>query len=533
MGATTACLLLALTTSLAHAQGGLSHLDDATGVPPGLFRLDAITAWTRYSSLFAGSGGGVVSLSAPYSSDSLGVAQLPRLANTQTAIQTLSGSPFHLSLGSIQTSAQARVVTTPVQVEYGLTRRWTLGVAVPFVRTRTTIFIRANPKGTEGNVGVNPASLNANALSSDSAVVAQFGAAVAALETTLQGCKGNALFDPGCATILAHQSDIGNLLQSATLYSATLGVVYGANAQVLGAPVVPVTGSATDLLIRSRIAQFDSSFHTYLSTAPSISARPAGALGVVGTVDWQSLVRDPAVAGVDSLGTTERINIGDVELSAKYLLHDGFADSSARAATWHSRTAITGTLRLGTGVTPSMSNPLDIGTGNGTTQVEGRLATVWQYGRHVGLSAAGLYAYSLSKGTGSEAALNYKPAAPSSYEVQLAPRWRVSDLFDISAAYGFRHIDAMTGSVPDMQLIAANLAGPVAYHDGVFTAAGNTQTVGLSVHYSSLSAFGRGGSALPIDIGFTHLEAITGAGAMPKTFRDQVEIRVYYRWRER
>ena len=527
------CTLLTLSASLAGAQGGLSHLDDASILPPGFFRLHAITAWTRYDALFTGLGGAVAPLSAAYSSDSLGVSQLPRLASTQNAIQALTGSPFRLSLGSVHASASARVVVTPIQADYGLSSRLTLGVLVPFVRTRTDIFIRVNPKGTEGNVGMNPASVNPGALAADSAVVAQIGSAVAALQTTLQGCKVNANSNAGCPALLARESDVNGLLQSATIYSVALSTVYGASAQVAGAPVVPVTGSATDVAIRARIAQFDSSFHAFLNSAPAISARPAGAGGVVGTSDWQQLARDPAVGGVDSLATTERISIGDIELSAKYLIHDGFADSAGRSALWHSRTTLTGTLRLGTGLTPTTSNPLDIGTGNGTTQAEGRLATVIQYGQHAGLSAAGQYAYSLSRSASNVAAPDYKPAAGSSYELQLAPRWQITDLLDAFGAYGFRHVNAMGGAMPDIQFLSAQLTGPVAYHDGVYTLAGNSQTVGVGVHYSTLSAFGRGSSRVPIDVGFTHLETMRGAGQMPKAFRDQVEIRLYYRWRAR
>jgi hypothetical protein len=39
----------------------------------------------------------------------------------------------------------------------------------------------------------------------------------------------------------------------------------------------------------------------------------------------------------------------------------------------------------------------------------------------------------------------------------------------------------------------------------------------------------RSGGRLPIEMRFTHLEAISGAVGQPKYFRDQIEVRIYYR----
>ena len=529
------CILLVSAAPSARGQGGLNHLDDATVVPPGFFRIHVVTAWTRYDALFtpAGSSSRTLPLGAAFSSDSLGLLQLPRLANTQTAIQALTGSPFRLTLGSMQTVADARVVVSPFRAEYGLTPRLTLSVLVPFVRTRTSIFIRANPKGSEGNVGVNPASVSGAALAQDSAVVAQLVSATAALQTALQACRMNPMANSSCPVLLMRETEVSALLMSAASYSIALSAVYGSGANLPGAPVVPVVGSAADHLISGRIAQLDSSFHAFLTTAPTITARPAGARGVVGTDDLQTLLRDPAVGSIDSLATTERISVGDVEASATVLLHDGFADTTTRGASWRMRAALTGTLRLATGQTPTLGNPADIGTGNGTTQVEGRLATVIQRGAHLGISAAAQYTYSLTKGQSAAASIDARPAAGSSYEFQLAPRWRVGALLDLYAVYGFRHLNATNRVVPDIGFGLVPSAAAVAYHDGIYTEAGNAQSLGLGVHYSTVSAFDRGMAHLPIEVGFTHLETVSGAGQMPKSFRDQVEIRFYSPWNRR
>ena len=52
--------------------------------------------------------------------------------------------------------------------------------------------------------------------------------------------------------------------------------------------------------------------------------------------------------------------------------------------------------------------------------------------------------------------------------------------------------------------------------------------MGGGVSYSTLSSY-RGTGPLPIEMRFTHLEAITGDAGRLKFFRDQLEVRIYYR----
>ncbi|HEY5218192.1 MAG TPA: hypothetical protein VIJ16_00220, partial [Gemmatimonadaceae bacterium] len=383
-------LLLGIAPCTARAQADLGHLDDATVLPKGQFRFQAITAWTRYDSRFApaGSASPTIPLGSEYSFDSLGVSQLPAFSGTQSAIQALTGSPFHLSLGSTQAAADARVTVTPLRAEYGLTRRITLGIMLPLVRTRTSILLRVNPNGNEGNVGINPASVNASALARDSEVVAQLVGAAATLQAESQSCQANANANANCSGILARQQDVNALLQSATGFATAFSAVYGANSQLKGAAVVPVAGSAADSLVRGRLTQLDSSFGAFLNTGSLITSTPAAAGGVVGTSDLAALLNDPGVAGFDSLKTTVRIGTGDVELSAAFLLFDGFTDTAATSTrALRGRATLTGTFRLPTGQLSSTTNPLDIATGRGTSAVDARLATYIQRGSRLGMSA--------------------------------------------------------------------------------------------------------------------------------------------------
>ncbi len=538
------CLALALSVRPALAQGGLSHLDDATMVPRGEFRLQTIAAWVRFNARFAppGSANSTIPLGSEFSFDSLGVVQLPALTGTQNGIQTLAGSPFRLSLGAMQSAIDARVVVMPISLEYGLFHRLTVGAMLPLVRTRMSIMLRANPLGTEGNVGVNPASVNPTSLASDSAVVAQLAQAAAALQTTLQGCQADATSDPNCAQLLARQTDVTALLQNSAQFATTFTSVYGANAQNRGGPLVPVAGSAADGLIRTRLASYDSSFQAFLSTAPRITAIPAAAGGPVGTTDLGNILHDPAIAGFDSLSSTVRIGPGDLELSARYLLFDGFSDSRPGEipAGLHGRATLTGILRLPTGLLAASSNPLDIATGHGALGAGARMAFYSQWGSRFGLSASGSYMQALGKTkTGAYPSAYGAPFPPSTADLypytpgavaafEIAPRMMITHLLGINAMYDFRHVAA--NDYGGLTSAAGALAvTPVAMLDGVTTAPGTLQSAGFGITYSTVTEYDRGRAVLPIDITFTHLEALSGAARMPKSYRDQIQLRFYYR----
>ncbi|HVZ78512.1 MAG TPA: hypothetical protein VG818_11070, partial [Gemmatimonadaceae bacterium] len=533
--------LLCAASRDACAQAGLDHLDDATVVPKGLLRLDAMSAWTRYDSRFAppGSPKSTLPLGAPFSSDSFNLTTYPLLGAAQGAITQMAGAPFRLSMGAVRSVADARVVTTPLAAEYGLTRRITIGAMIPLVRTRTTLFVRANPAGNEGNVGPNPAMVNASALRQDSLVAAQLSGAAQALQQALAACQSNPNANANCGTLLARPSDVTALVQQANTFATSVALVYGSSGTGVRSPVVPIASSSTDAAIRQRLVQLDSSFRAFLNGGPMITASPVAAAGEAGVSDIENIVH--SVTGIDSLRNFDHIGIGDIELSAKVLLVDQFTDSEPHGLA--TRATFTGTYRLATGQGPTPTNPLDIGTGNGTAQLEGRVATYSQFGRHFGLGATAQLTHSLKSAPGPSpipADLpfgvpyipKYTPAAPSSWEITVAPRLQVTPALGAYLAWGLQHFDASSTAMPSLPFTTALLGGPGAYHDGIYSAAGNTRTIGFGVTYSTLLAFERGAKQLPVDIGFTHLEASAGQAMMPKFFRDQIVVRLYARVRK-
>src|SRR5690242_18829693 len=170
--ATLAILLLAAPVG---AQAPLSHTEDAAPVPAGSLRLRITTAWTRYDERFSAAGG-TQPLSQDFSTDALGVAQLPLLAPTEASLRTLAGDQnLRLSLGRLEVRGGARIVTTPISLEYGVTRRLSVGVQVPIVQTRRVIQARVNIDTTlRANVGFVPENARVTAAQQNLKVVDAF-----------------------------------------------------------------------------------------------------------------------------------------------------------------------------------------------------------------------------------------------------------------------------------------------------------------------------------------------------------------------
>src|SRR5215204_3219303 len=138
------CSLAALAPPLGAQR--LSHTEDAIPIPGGWLRFSVGNAWTRYESRFD-STGAIRSLGDELSTDSLGPRQFPRLAPIEGALQTLTNNPTQrLTFGRLDVRSDARIVTTPFALEYGVTRRITIGVMVPLVQTRRAAQVRSEER---------------------------------------------------------------------------------------------------------------------------------------------------------------------------------------------------------------------------------------------------------------------------------------------------------------------------------------------------------------------------------------------------
>jgi hypothetical protein len=485
--------LLFAPASPSHAQAGpagLGSLEDASTPPRGLLRLRAMTAWTRYDSRFTV--GGVEPLGARLTADSLGGRQLPALSSIQSLVQSASGNPFTLSLGRSRLNAMGREEIIPIALEYGLTSRFAVGVLMPIVRKRAAVLFRLDTTGSAANVGPNPRRTSTTATTNNTQVQAEFTNAITQLQNKLQSCQTNPAA-PGCASVVGREALALQLIQSSQSFASALASLYG-SASATGMAFVPVSKSAAQDSIAARVSAFNTRYKDFLgTTANLLQAVPSAAGGPAGPAEFQSyLVAD---LGRDSLNMQERVGIGDVEVGFKALLLDVIPSARRRTGV---QLGVASAVRLPTGSRQSKSDVVDLRLGEGRVVVDSRAVFDGRAGRF-GLVAAGDFATSVHDNDTTNATTRDSRWT----EIQIAPRWHFSEPLAIHATYSLRSADR----------------------------SGGDQLVGGGVSYSTLSAFRAGRSGLPMEMRFTHLEAVSGDANRPKYFRDPLEIRIYFRLR--
>ena len=487
-----AIALLLLAGSQAAAQSGLGHLEDATVVPRGLFRLRAIAVWSRFDTRYTATG--EEPLGAPFTSTALGRSQIAALGTIDSLVTSATAQPFALSLGQSRLDARGRHEIVPIGVEYGLTGRITVGVMVPVVRKRVAVQLRLDSTGA--NVGPNAHRTAPEAVTTNNLVQTQFSGAATQLQNRLASCNANSA-GAGCAALLARQAEAQALIAESQGFASTVGTLYGTST-TNGQAFVPTTGSATQTAIALRVADFNARYRDLLASGSDlITAVPVGAGGPPGLAQLQDYLNNEL--GGDSIATEERSGIGNVEVGVKALLID-----RPRTETSAFAMRITANLlaRIATSSQQSPSPIADLRLDDGRHGVDGRLALDLLAGR-VGLLSVAGFAVS----TSSEPVILNETAgariqrSPDDHvlTVHVAPRVHLSSLFAIHAAYSM--------------------------HSG--NTSGAAQLIGGGVSYSTLPDFGAGRS-LPMEMRYTHLESLSGPLGEPKYQRDQLELRVYF-----
>ena len=467
------------------AQSSLGHLEDASTPPRGLLRLRAATVWTRFDSRFIT--GGEAPLGSFLSSDSLGAAQLPSLAPLEADIESASQLPFSLSMGRSRLDATAREEIVPIVFEYGLTSRLALTAMLPVVRRRVMPQFQLDTAGGfVANVGPNPHRTSTLAASTNAQVQQQFASAASALQTLLTQCAGNPA-QPQCASVNGRESAANALIQDSQRFASDVGNIYGTSAAT-GSPFVPMTGSAAQTAIAGRIATFNTEYKDFLgSSTDRLTQNPVGAGGPAGVTDLQHYLTQDL--GRDSLVLREKVYVGDWELGAKFRAVDVVATPTRRLAT---QLALAGAIRFPSGTRHSGSQIVDLSTGTGRLAFTSRAILDAKYARF-GVLATAYGAFAVG-----DADTLAQPDTRWT-EIHVAPRWHFSDPFSIHGAYSLRSANATGGD----------------------------QLVGGGFTFNTIDRWA--GGKLPIEMRYTHLEAVSGDAGRPRFFREQLELRLYYR----
>lgn len=539
-------------TSAANAQRVTGSFDDATVLPRGMVRVTISPTWNRAHERFAdGTGsrrkGEVEPLAADFDLDSLGVSVLPALAPVQAGLQAIlgAGAMPAVSAGRLLTRFDASVAHTPLLAEYGVTSRLTLGVMVPLVRTRTEVSVNPNPTGTEATVGLNPAWTNTQARAANAMVVSQLTAASQQLQQRLQDCAGSS--DPSCSAINADRAAAQQLVTAAANAATGIENVYGVSAARPGTPFSPVHFSSLQQGVEARLAALSTGFSTFLG-APAgegwISAQPVGAPPLA-YADLQQVIADSAFGILaDTLQSVERRSIGDMEIGAKFLLFDSFGGEPPQRAEPGAgfRVSAAALVRLGTGLRETPFNLVDIGTGDGQLDMEGRVFADVILGRRFWASVVARYGVQRPDVQSFRVPdAPHQPFPPASRLVALrrdlgdylmaevSPRLIVTENIGFAASYQYlsKGEDSYTlapGAVVDPDSVAAFdpavLAVGTARHE---------QRALVAVTYSNLAAYYRGRARIPMEVSLTVGRTLSGDGNAPRASITGLSFRFYNR----
>ena len=541
---TRVSLLLPLLAGAVSAQSPLSHLDDAAPVPAGMMRLRIANVWTRFDQRFA-SDGGTTPLGAPLSVDSLGVAQFPLLTPIEASLRTLASDPLlHLSLGRLHVGSNARIVTTPIAIEYGVTRRLSVGLLIPIVQTRRVAQATVAGDSTHANVGYVPAAARATAGPQNALVAAAFQKAADSLGILLTRCPTNPTAS-GCAAVNANTADATAARARALAFVGAVTTLGVSSATAIIAP--RASSDLADTLDARRI-QLNQRLQQYLGASAGAATRifTAGTdfsyLDLQGRAAVPAFLASPYGGGLDSIHTTERIGFGDIAVGAQFLVFDRFQHDAAPPPRVQSRLIVGGALRFATSRPDSAQSVVDIATGDGAG-VEVHSAWDVILG-HFGSTVAARYTKSFARTV--QAALVGDPDAPFPYPLfgtrtrtagdvlglDVTPRLLLTESLALDGHYGLERIGATTYDLPSVvndpcancqSAILASVAGT--------GSATTTQRFGFGLRYSTVDMFARGTARYPIEISFARLVTLAGDPGVAKQARDQIQVRLFYQVR--
>jgi len=547
---TVALAIIAVFANPAGAQRVLGVGDDALVLPRGVFRFRTLGQWTwfneRYGKDTPGRPEGALEpLGVDFTLDTIGVRQFPNLASLQAGLQQLTGNPnWFATLGNTVVNLRDHVAAFPFVFEAGLTKRFSVGMQIPYVHTQTSAFFNVNTNLTNGNLGFNPALSVTAAQTQNATFNTQFTAAANALQGALDACAANPAASPQCPALNANRANAQSLVNNSRAFAGGVNQIYTTS------PFVPIVGTDAQLAIEARTAAFRALYSQFLGAGnPITTTGPFASQARLTVADAQTILTNPAF-GIQSapLSSVSRSHVGDIDIGGKFSLFDSFDGSTeARMSPTglNFRTAIGGIFRIPSGQIESPDNFIDLGTGRGAKAIEGRWFSDVLIGSHFWESFILRFNKPFSdKQTMRIIDLPNEELAPfyrrqevnrtlgSVFEFETAPRIVVNDFLAVSAWYMYRNkqedkytgtftIPAATTGFADLTIDASTLNLETSQTEHRF---------GGGVSFSNLYAFDQGKAKVPFEVTYLHWQTMGGSGGnQPKFFTDQIQLRLYAR----
>ncbi|HEY4670490.1 MAG TPA: hypothetical protein VIG78_00385 [Gemmatimonadaceae bacterium] len=548
---TVALAFIAIFANPVSAQRVLGVGDDALVLPRGVFRFRILGQWTwfneRYGKDTPGRPDGALEpLGVDFTLDTVGVVQFPNLAKLQGGLQQLTGNPnWYATLGNTVVNLRDHVAAFPFVFEAGLSKRFSVGIQIPYVHTQTSAFFNVNSNGTAGNLGFNPALSSPLAQTQNAAFNTQFTNAANALQGALDACAANPA-SPNCPALNAQRTNAQLLVNNSRAFAGGVNQIYTTS------PFVPIVGTDAQLAIEARTAAFRALYSQFLGAGNPILASLTGPFAAqtrLSVRDAQTiLTAEPFGIQSAPLQSVSRSHLGDIDVGGKFSLFDTFGQSTEKRMSptgINFRSAVGVTFRLPSGQIESPDNFIDLGTGRGAKTIEGRLFGDLLVGSHFWESFIVRFNKPFSDTQemriidlpNQELAPLYRKQTVdrtlgSAFEFETAPRIVVNDFLAVSGWYMYRHkqqdnysgtftIPAAVTGFSDLTINASTLDLETEQTE---------HRLGGGISFSNLYSFEQGKAKLPFEVTYLHWQTMGGSGGnQPKFFTDQIQLRLYAR----
>jgi len=373
------CLALVLLLSIPAGDGLKAQVLDDLLVPRGRVRLQMFPIYTSWESRFGRTAAGVTgeeSLGEDLTSTSA-ESIFPGAASLASAIASMNGSAgYSPVLGTSVGRVTKDIQRVDLGGHIGIFDWLTVGAVIPIVRTRTNVDLYFTPDTVNGDLGLNPLATNSGPVSS---FLNALSSAEAAAQANASSVCGGA---PGTAAC----SDAQALAARTASFSSSASDAYYAT------PFFPLQGTSTAASLDAAVASLDADL--VAAGLTGISASMAFATSPIEEDGLAALSNTPG-SGIQGEPLGDVISLwhtGDVELSASVRLLDGLVQDSASASpTLRYRVIGTGLARLPTGAIDHPDVFLDVGTGDGQLDIEGRLVGEVVWHERLGLRAGVRY----------------------------------------------------------------------------------------------------------------------------------------------
>ena len=356
-------------------------IDDAL-VPSGRIRLHMSPIHTRWESRFGLTEAGVAER------EELGAdltrsrpeTLFPGVEELASAIEQLSTQESDVGYVPLLGATIGRITQDVTRVDLGghigVFDWLTIGGIIPLVRTRTNIDPGFLPDTLSGNLGLNPTK---NAASGVSLFLAEVKRAeLAAQQNALQACSASSLSN-SCTSAQALSARAASFFDSAErAYSAS--------------PFFPIEGSSTATVLTQATTALDTDL--LAAGLTGISTPMVFASEWVNSSEFANISTRPGfgIEGAPLGDIRSGWSAGAAELSATIKILESSPPESITEVSRFSYRFL-GTLlgRLPTGTVDHPDFFLDVGTGDGQSDVEGRLLTEMIFNGKWGITLGGLY----------------------------------------------------------------------------------------------------------------------------------------------